>query len=114
MDPGNKAMRILLITDGIWPYVLGGMQKHSYYLGKFLSRKGAHVHLVHCATDLPPGAELLRPEFKDFDARNITFQSFPFPMGPRIPGHYIRAGKRYSRTVYEAMKPRLDAFDLVY
>jgi hypothetical protein len=32
-------MRIALITDGIAPYVLGGMQKHSFYLAKYFCKK---------------------------------------------------------------------------
>jgi hypothetical protein len=32
-------MRIALITDGIAPYVLGGMQKHSFYLTLNFLRK---------------------------------------------------------------------------
>ena len=40
-------MRIALITDGIWPYVLGGMQKHSYYLCKYLAANKIQVDLFH-------------------------------------------------------------------
>ena len=40
-------MRIALITDGIWPYVLGGMQKHSYYLCKYLAQQNVYVDLYH-------------------------------------------------------------------
>mgnify|MGYP000917428566 FL=1 len=40
-------MKIALITDGIWPYVLGGMQKHSFYLCKYLAQNGVQVTLVH-------------------------------------------------------------------
>ena len=40
-------MRIALITDGIAPYVLGGMQKHSFYLAKYFSKNKIHVDLVH-------------------------------------------------------------------
>ena len=31
-------MRIALITDGIAPYVIGGMQKHSFYLAKYFAK----------------------------------------------------------------------------
>ena len=40
-------MRVALITDGISPYVLGGMQKHSYYLVKYFAKNKIHVDLVH-------------------------------------------------------------------
>ena len=40
-------MRVALITDGIWPYVLGGMQKHSFYLCKYLAQNKINIDLVH-------------------------------------------------------------------
>ena len=40
-------MRIALITDGIAPYVLGGMQKHSFYLAKYFAKNKIHVDLIH-------------------------------------------------------------------
>ncbi|MGB3526563.1 MAG: glycosyltransferase family 4 protein [Flavobacteriales bacterium] len=107
-------MRILLITDGIYPFVMGGMQKHSYYLAKFLARKGVRVHVVHCIPASVAGREWEQPELKDLDADKLTFQGLPFPDAPRLPGHYLRANKRYSAQVYESLKERLDEFDLVY
>ena len=41
-------MRIALITDGNMPFVLGGMQKHSAYLQKYLTISGCKISLVHC------------------------------------------------------------------
>ncbi|MFO0434814.1 MAG: hypothetical protein ACK5ZT_06175, partial [Sphingobacteriaceae bacterium] len=40
-------MKIALITDGIWPYVMGGMQKHSFYLCKYLAKNKINVDLIH-------------------------------------------------------------------
>ena len=31
-------MRIALITDGIMPFVTGGMQKHSSYIAKYFTK----------------------------------------------------------------------------
>ena len=31
-------MKISLFTNGIYPYVLGGMQKHSYNLAKYFAK----------------------------------------------------------------------------
>jgi hypothetical protein len=41
-------MKILLLTDGIFPFVMGGMQKHSYYLAKYLDKEVVDVTLAHC------------------------------------------------------------------
>jgi len=40
-------MRVALFTNGIWPYVIGGMQKHSYYLVKYFAMRGIEVDLYH-------------------------------------------------------------------
>ena len=40
-------MKISLLTDGIFPYVIGGMQKHSYYLVKYFAQIGVYVDLYH-------------------------------------------------------------------
>ena len=44
-------MHILLLTDGIYPFVLGGMQKHSAILTEELIRKGIKITLVHPGGD---------------------------------------------------------------
>ena len=40
-------MRIALLTDGIYPYVLGGMQRHSFYLAKYFAKNKFYVDLFH-------------------------------------------------------------------
>ena len=41
-------MRIALLTDGIYPYVVGGMQKHSYNLAKYFAQQKIYIDLYHC------------------------------------------------------------------
>ena len=53
-------MKIALLTDGIMPYVLGGMQKHSAFLAKYLTLNGCKVSLFHCVNN---GCEI--PSSKD-------------------------------------------------
>jgi hypothetical protein len=40
-------MRIALITPGISPYVMGGIQRHSFNLVRQLARLGVEVDLYH-------------------------------------------------------------------
>ena len=40
-------MKIALLTDGIPPYIVGGMQQHSYSLAKYLVLNGNEVTLFH-------------------------------------------------------------------
>ena len=39
--------RINLVTDGISPHVIGGMQRHSKNLLEVLLRLGVEAHLIH-------------------------------------------------------------------
>jgi glycosyltransferase involved in cell wall biosynthesis len=105
-------MRVLLVTDGIYPFAMGGMQKHSYYLAKYLVREGVRIHVVHCGKDLAEGAELQHPAYAG--ASGLSFSNVTFPALPKIPGHYLRANKLYSKNVLQQMRPFLDDFDLVY
>ncbi|MBX2982296.1 MAG: glycosyltransferase family 4 protein [Flavobacteriales bacterium] len=107
-------MKVLLVTDGIFPYVMGGMQKHSYYLGKYLAKAGIQVHLVHCAPGNPSANEFELPEFASFDQNHISFSRVPEPERGSLPGHYLRESRRYAEDVYARMKGRLGEFDLIY
>ncbi|MBL4624215.1 MAG: glycosyltransferase family 4 protein [Flavobacteriales bacterium] len=107
-------MRILLITDGIYPFVMGGMQKHSYYLAKFLTKKGVHVFLAHCTSDETSLKESDLPDFADFDIDRVTFKRYKFPSLDSFPGHYVRENKQYSKLIYNDLKNQLNDFDLIY
>ncbi len=105
-------MRIALITDGIYPYVMGGMQRHSYYLAKYLSRKKVHVTLFHfnlSQFDIDK-LEMFTEEEKTYIESIVV----PFPKGDRFPGHYIRASYKYSSLIYDLIRHRLDEFDFIY
>ena len=41
-------MRLLFLTDGLSPFVLGGMQQHSTMLVKHLAPLVDHVTVMHC------------------------------------------------------------------
>lgn len=104
-------MKIALLTDGLYPDVIGGMQKHSVLLAQNLARKGVHVELYYTAAH--PSA---REAFKIFSAEEKAFihEVFvPFPEKSWIPGHYIRCSKAYSAEVFYRLKMR-PPVDLIY
>ncbi|MBA2612458.1 MAG: glycosyltransferase family 4 protein [Bacteroidetes bacterium] len=105
-------MKIALITDGIWPYVLGGMQKHSYYLCKYLAQKKVQVHLYHFnqSTYDIPKLEFFTLEEKQY----ITSIIVDFPKGGALPGHYIRNSYAHSKLIFEALKDKLQSYDFIY
>jgi glycosyltransferase involved in cell wall biosynthesis len=95
-------MKIALLTDGIYPYVIGGMQRHSFYLAKYLAASGVKVDLYHTN----PGnkdASLLE-EFSAEEKENIRSFVIKFPSLGKSPGHYIRESYSYSVDVWKVFK----------
>lgn len=104
-------MKIALLTDGIWPHVIGGMQKHSYYLCKYLSRSGVQVDLYHTKinNELSDLAE-----FTELEKTNIKSIVVDFPKKRSVlPGHYIRRLKRYSKKLLQNYKNQQEQVDFI-
>jgi len=105
-------MRVALLTDGIWPYVLGGMQKHSYYLCKYLARNGVQVDLFHfnqSSYDIHK-LEFFTEEEKKF----IRSTVLEFPKSPAFPGHYLYNSYRYSKLIFKTIQNDLSKYDFIY
>lgn len=105
-------MRILILTDGIYPYVMGGMQKHSYNLCKYFAREEVEVVLFHCVEEGLEKPDILGGFSKD-ELRNIKQHCFYFPKLDRLPGHYLRESYRLSEYYLEAITKESD-IDLIY
>jgi glycosyltransferase involved in cell wall biosynthesis len=104
-------VRILFLTDGLFPFQIGGMQKHSSVLVKLLAERGLDLTVIH------PGGkdfsvEKLKEQFGDLPNLKFIFVSFPAP--GKIPGHYIRANRAYSKSAFKAVSNELTSFDLIY
>lgn len=108
-------MKLLLLTDGVFPFVLGGMQKHSYNLLKYFSQEGIQVTLMHCVKD---SSELishqLMAETVNLSEDEFESHCFTFPQASKLPGHYLRNSKKLSEFYFERLKDRLDAFDFIF
>lgn len=106
-------MKILLLTDGIYPFQLGGMQKHSAVMLRLLAENGVHVHVFH-----PGGRNYSREAFdQQFHPelqKTISENVIAFPSGSSLPGHYLRENKRYSKRCFEAVRSAVGAYDLIY
>ena len=86
-------MRIALITDGIAPYVLGGMQKHSFYLAKYFAKNKIQVDLVHY-NDSKYDINAL-DFFTDEELKYINSIVLKFPTSAKFPGHYVYKSYKY-------------------
>ncbi|MEO6306231.1 MAG: glycosyltransferase family 4 protein [Bacteroidia bacterium] len=105
-------MKIALITDGIWPYVLGGMQKHSYYLCKYLAQKKIYVDLYHFNQSTYDISKL--EFFSEEEKQYITSIIVDFPKPGSLPGHYMRNSYLHSKLIFEAIKDKLSTYDFIY
>jgi glycosyltransferase involved in cell wall biosynthesis len=92
-------VRIALLTDGIWPYRIGGMQKHSYYLVKYFVRHGVEVDLYHLNNSEYDISKL--EFFTDEEKKLIRSFVFAFPDKGRWPWHYLSESKAHSKMMYE-------------
>ncbi|HSB94029.1 MAG TPA: glycosyltransferase family 4 protein [Flavitalea sp.] len=105
-------MRIALVTDGIWPYVIGGMQKHSYFLCKYLAKNQVHVLLVH--TNQQPALNIhALSEFTEKERKYIEPVVLEQPESASFPGHYIYKSYQYSRKAFDAIKHKLSDVDVI-
>lgn len=105
-------MRVALITDGIWPYVLGGMQKHSFYLCKYLAQNKVKVDLIHFNSS---SYDISKLEFFSAEEKKyITSIIVDFPKGSGLPGHYIRKSYLHSKLIFEKIKDRIQSYDFIY
>ena len=64
-------MKIALFTDGIHPFVVGGIQRHSFYLCKYLAKNGVLIDLYHCVENSELNIENLEL-FSDEEKENIN------------------------------------------
>ncbi len=90
-------MHLTLLTDGIYPHQVGGMQKHSFYLTEFLALNKTNVSLYHLggAVETPFSTEAI-PYIREY--------SIPFPPPGKIPGHYVRNSQRHAQSLAKAVK----------
>lgn len=93
--------RIALLTDGFFPNVIGGMQKHSYYLAKYLAKAGIHVDLYYPAVE---DGSVDISLFDEAEKHCIRFIGVPYPQVTTQAGHYIREQYEFSKRVYAKLR----------
>lgn len=100
-------MKLSLLTDGITPYVTGGMQKHSYCLARYFAERGISLDLYHDYGHLLPREAVEQLDAFEPEARKrITGIPFHFPPPGKVPGHYLRRSKAFSEQIREEFVSR--------
>lgn len=108
-------MKILFLTDGITPYVTGGMQQFANILVKLLLNKNISITLVHCGfKGQTEFNDTFESHFSSEERKKLESIFIPFLNKGKWPGHYIYENKVYSNLIYNKLKGRLNEFNLIY
>ena len=106
-------MKLAFLANGLFPYKVGGMQKESYYLTKYLARIGVKIDLYYPvksqSSDGINADDLYEPEEKS-NIREIQIES---PSMPYFPGHYIRTSYVESSRIFDRLRQSSDV-DFIY
>ncbi len=103
-------MKVALLTDGIFPYVIGGMQKHSYCLTKYFAKKGVRVDLYHTPFRGTVSSKIKNADcFTEDEKKYIKVFLIDFPKLNSFPGHYLRESYEYSTRVFNVFRQNTGA-----
>ena len=99
-------MKIAFLTDGIAPYITGGMQQHSASLAKNLVKKGHIVDLFHFVSNdcEIPSKDELNTLFFNYKYSYDNVYCTKFPTSIYFPGHYLWNSYRYSSWIYSVLE----------
>ena len=111
----SAPLHVALLADGVYPYRLGGIQRHTRMLATHFAKAGVRVSLLHSADtpELRARAEAL----DDFpaEARSRIKSLVVVPPKPgRYPGHYSNDCRVYSRVLLERYREENVGADFVY
>lgn len=104
--------KIALLTDGIWPFVIGGMQKHSYLLTKYLIQKNFSVVLFHPILS-QANKEELKTLFTNHELDLLEIVEVSSSIKYKFPGHYLFESYIYSKRINDLLINREDV-DFIY
>ncbi|WP_458628879.1 glycosyltransferase family 4 protein [Winogradskyella sp. PC D3.3] len=107
----SENIKIALLTNGIFPFEVGGMQKHSYALAKHFAKNKINVDVYHFKKEKNKSVDLSL-YFTKNELREINFIEIEFPVFKFFVGHYIYSSYCYSKNIFEIIKDK--DYDGVY
>ena len=108
----TKMMRISLLTDGLFPVSIGGMQKHSTLLCRYLLGTGVEVDVYHPHEGYDK--EELRSILNIPEGDKLQTFYAPFPSLSSLPGHYFLESYLHAKGITKEFLERIRESDLVY
>ena len=110
-------MKIAILTDGISPYVVGGMQTHSAVIANQLVKANNEVDLFHFVAKNRPIPTLNEVNDIFFSKTQFKFNNVycrTFPTSIKFPGHYLFNSFRYSKWIFKIVQNQIDDYDFIY
>ena len=110
-------MKIALLTDGISPYEMGGMQTHSAVIANQLVKANNEVDLFHFVTKnspIPTVDEVNKIFFYKTQFKFNNVYCCKFPKSIKFPGHYLFNSFRYSKWIFKIVQNQIDDYDFIY
>lgn len=108
-------MRIALVTDGLHPYVMGGMQRHSTMLAQHLPAHGVELVVFHTAHSKEAIADAKALSgFPGEVKKRIQHIFVDYPERGRLPGHYIDDSRQYSERLLKSYREEGIDADFIY
>ena len=101
-------MKIALLTDGLFPDSIGGVQKHSHLLAKYFSKNNIHIDVFYVRENL----DFFSIDKKEYNLDYLSLLEFKMPSTLYFPGHYLYNAYRLSKLYYQKLK--LKSYDFIY
>lgn len=114
-DSSASGLHVVLVSDGVYPWKLGGIQRHTAMLAVHLVDAGARVTLLHTAAD--PEARRRAGALEGFPPEQRSFIRsimVDVPRPGRMPGHYARDCERLSDEFLSRYDDENVAADFIY
>ena len=111
----SAPLHVALLADGVYPYRLGGIQRHTRMLALHFAKAGVQVTLLHSADtpELRARAEALDDFPAEARSKIKSLVVVP-PKAGRYPGHYLHDCQRYSRVLLDRYREENVGADFVY
>lgn len=102
-------MKIALLTNGVFPFIVGGMQKHSFCLAKNLANIGIDVVIYHY---VPMNSIVQDSCFPD--TNHIKVVTVTYPRRRHFIGHYLWESYQYSVAILKEYERSDLSVDFIY
>ena len=109
----NDSMRIAIFADGLFPYVVGGMQKFTTLSAKHLALEGVHCHVFYINQPCYPACRSVHEQLFD-DSPFISLHPVVPPRRIYFPGHcYLTCWRNSASLLHAYLKSNVRA-DFIY